>query len=215
MEFKDQKIIEFIGDLSSSMSSPGGGSVAALVSAIAGSLNSMVYSLSINKKAFEELDTETKGFVLGFKEASTKFTLKALNLMEKDKEYFNKLMESYKMPKNTDKEKENRDKAIKEKTLKAMQAPLELARVSYDFYDNIDVALRYGNKMIISDASCAAICLHAAIECAIVNVKVNLNSFRGKDFVEEIEAELENLAFNSFSRKNIICNMVEEVIYPD
>ena len=41
-----------------------------------------------------------------------------------------------------------------------------------NFYDNIDVAVKYGNRMLISDAGCAAILLHAAIESAIVNVKV-------------------------------------------
>ena len=214
MEFKEQKVKEFIQDLSSSSPSPGGGSVAALIAAIAGSLNSMVYSLTVNKKAFEALDGETKKFVLDFKEASDKFITKSLHFMEKDREYFNKLMDCYKLPKNTIEEKEKREKAIYESTLKAMQTPLELAREAYEFYDNIDVCLRHGNKMLISDASCAAICLSAAIDSAIVNVKVNLNSFRNRKFAEEIEAELDNLAFNSFSRKNIICNMAEEIIYP-
>ena len=44
MRFKDYKIDEFLEDLSSSSPSPGGGSVAGLVAALSGSLNSMVYS---------------------------------------------------------------------------------------------------------------------------------------------------------------------------
>ena len=76
MRFKDYKIDEFLEDLSSSSPSPGGGSVAGLVAALSGSLNSMVYSLTVNKKSFESLDGETKKTVLDFKEASGKFIKK-------------------------------------------------------------------------------------------------------------------------------------------
>ena len=48
MELKDYKIEDFINDLSSTLPSPGGGSVAGLVGALSGSLNSMVYSLTVN-----------------------------------------------------------------------------------------------------------------------------------------------------------------------
>lgn len=215
MDFKELKIQEFICDLSSDKPSPGGGSVAALLSALSASLNSMVYSLTINKMSFEKLDSDTKKVVLDFKEASEKFTKKSLEFMEKDRQAFTKLMECYKMPKETEQDKEKRDKAISEKTIMALDVPFCLAKEAYEFYDNIDIALKYGNKMLASDASCAAILLHSAIESAIVNVKVNLNNCSDKNFREKIERKIEDLEFNSFSRKNIICNMAEEIFYPE
>ena len=123
MEFKDYKIEDFINDLSSPLPSPGGGSVAGLVGALSGSLNSMVYSLTVNKKSFEKKDLETQKLVLDFKEASAKFTKKALMLMEEDRKEFNKLMDCYKLPKETEEEKEYRNKEIKQRTVKAMMAP--------------------------------------------------------------------------------------------
>lgn len=215
MKFNQLNIEEFLCDLSSEKPSPGGGSVAALLAALASSLNSMVYSLTINKKSFESLDNEIQKTVLDFKEASNKFTKISLDFMEQDREAFTKLMDCFKMPKETDEEKESRSKAILEKTIKALEVPLNLARNCYEFYDNIDTALKYGNKMLASDASCAAILLHSAIESAIVNVKVNLNNCSSKNFKEKIETEIENIEFNSFSRKNIVCNMAEEVFYPE
>jgi formiminotetrahydrofolate cyclodeaminase len=214
MDFKEYNIEGFIEDLSSSSPSPGGGSVAGLVSALSGSLNSMVYSLTVNKKSFESLDLDTKKQVLDFCEASKKFTKKSLFLMEEDRKYFNDLMGCYKLKKDTEEEKEKRNKAILEGTLKALKAPLELAREGYKFYDNIDVAVKYGNKMLLSDAGCAAILLHAAIETAIINVKVNLNSLREKKFAEGIEGELSTLEVNSLKRKEVICREVNEAIYP-
>ncbi|MBD7910072.1 MULTISPECIES: cyclodeaminase/cyclohydrolase family protein [Clostridium] len=214
MEFKDYRVGEFIEDLSSSSPSPGGGSVAGLVSALAGSLNSMVYSLTVNKKSFEALDIDTKKVILDFCEASKKFTKKSLILMEDDRRYFNELMDCYKLKKDTDEEKEKRNKGILEGTLKAMKAPLELAKEGYKFYDNIDIAVKYGNKMLLSDAGCAAILLHAAIETSIINVKVNLNSLREKSFSKGIEMEIASIEVDSLKRKEAICKKVNEIIYP-
>lgn len=206
MEFKDYKIEDFINDLSSPLPSPGGGSVAGLVGALSGSLNSMVYSLTVNKKSFEKKDLEIQKLVLDFKEASAKFTKKALMLMEEDRKEFNKLMDCYKLPKETEEEKEFRNKEIKERTVKAMMAPKKLAEECYKFYDNIDAAVEYGNKMLVSDAVCAAILLNAAVESAIVNVKINLNSLKDLPIAEKIEKEMKELEENSLKRKEKICN---------
>ena len=204
MEFKKYSIEEFIEDLSSDSPAPGGGSVAGLVAALSGSLNSMVYSLTVNKKAFEEKDSDTKKIVLDFKEASSKFVRTSLNLMELDRKYFNELMDYYKLPKETDEEKKERSQKILQGTLKAMKSPLELCRECYKFYDNIDIAVEHGNKMLLSDAGCAAVLLHAAIETSIINVKINLNSLRGKDFAKDIEEEIMKIEKESLERKNNI-----------
>ena len=206
MEFKDYKIEDFINDLSSPLPSPGGGSVAGLVVSLSGSLNSMVYSLTVNKKSFEKKDLETQKLVLDFKEASAKFTKKALMLMEEDRKEFNKLMDCYKLPKETEEEKEFRNKEIKQRTVKAMMAPKKLAEECYKFYDNIDAAVEYGNKMLVSDAVCAAILLNAAVESAIVNVKINLNSLKDLPIAKEIEKEMKELEENSLKRKEKICS---------
>ena len=214
MDFKEYSIDKFLYELKTDLPSPGGGSTAALVSALAGALNSMVYSLTVNKKSFENLDGETKKTVLDFKEASGKFIKKSMELMELDREYFNKLMDCYKLPKDSDEEKKIRSAAIVQGTVKAMKAPLELAKECYNFYDNIDVAVKYGNRMLISDAGCAAILLHAAIESAIVNVKVNLNSLRDKPFAKNVELELAELEEKSIKRKDIIVKKMNNEIYP-
>ena len=215
MQFKDYKIDDFIVDLSSPLPSPGGGSVAGLVAALAGSLNSMVYSLTVNKKSFDDLDWDTKKIVLDFKEASNKFITKSYKFMELDREVFNKLMDCYKMPKDTEEEKEKRSVAIMQGTARAMKVPLELAMELVKFYDNINIAVKYGNKMLLSDAGCAAILLHAAVESAIVNVKVNLNSLRNKPFTKSIEDKLNEIEIKSLYEKNKICSIVNSEIYPE
>lgn len=213
MEFKEYEIKKFIEELSSELPAPGGGNTAALVAALSSSLNSMVYSLTVNKKAFQSLDLEKQKIILDCKEFSLKFTNKTLNFMDEDKKNFMKLMESYKLSKDTEEAKRIREKAILEGTIKAMEVPLKITREAYKFYDCIDVAVQYGNKMLLSDASCAAILLHAAIESSIVNVKVNLSFLKEKKFAKAIEEEIEGIKQESLRRKEDICEKVNKEIY--
>ena len=162
----------------------------------------MVYSLTVNKKSFEALDLETQKLILDFKEASGKFSSKSIVLMEEDRSAFNKLMDCYKLPKSTEEEKKIRNNEIIIKTLGALKPPYDIAKECYKFYDNIDIAVKYGNKMLLSDASCAAILLNSAIECAIVNVRINLGTLTNKNYAEKTEKELQELEMNSQIRKD-------------
>ncbi|GAA0075907.1 cyclodeaminase/cyclohydrolase family protein [Clostridium sp. CTA-5] len=216
MEFYKETIKEFVESVSSEAPSPGGGSVAGLIGALAGALNSMVYSLTIGKKSYEALDEDIKIRIKEFQEKSIKFTNSALAMMEDDRKEFLKLMDSYKLPKATDEEKKIRILTIKESTKKAMIPPLNLARECMDFYENLNIMSEYGNKMLLSDLGMSAILLHCAIESSIMNVKVNLNSLReDKEFFNEIKEELDTIFNNSLMKKDAINKRVNSYIFPE
>ncbi|MGL5150774.1 MAG: cyclodeaminase/cyclohydrolase family protein [Clostridium sp.] len=190
MDFKNYSIEEFTIELASSSPTPGGGSVAGIVLALSGSLNSMVYSLTVGKKSYEGMEENIKEKMKDFIENSNKLREEALTLMDMDKTYFGELMDSYKLPKETEEEKKYRKEEINKKTYKALQAPLKMAREGIKFYENINFAIEYGNKMLVSDAGVAAALLHAAIKSAIINVEVNLSSLKSEDYYNELKNEL-------------------------
>ncbi|MFQ9617523.1 MAG: cyclodeaminase/cyclohydrolase family protein, partial [Clostridium butyricum] len=103
--------------------------------------------------------------------------------------------------------------AIKENTIKSMEAPLALARECVIFYENLKVMAEYGNKMLLSDLGISAILLHSAIESSIINVKVNLNGLRSEEFFEELDKELIKMLEISMEEKNKISEIVDKVIY--
>lgn len=213
MSFENQSIKEFLRDLESDLPAPGGGSVAGLIGALSGALNSMVYSLTVGKKAYMNLEENEKELIDKFQEESRRFTRRSLEIMDLDKENFLKLMDSYKLPKNTEEEIELRKKSIRDNTIKSMEAPLALARESLEFYDNLKVMNKYGNKMLLSDLGISAILLNSAIESSIINVKVNLNSLRNEEFFDDIDNELENIQKESENNKKEICESIERIIY--
>ena len=204
MYFKDYSIDKFLYELKTDLPSPGGGSTAALVSALAGALNSMVYSFTVDKKSFENLNHENKEKMKSLKVKCEEFISKSITYMEADRDTFTALMDTFKLPKDTDEEKKYRSKTIKEKTIAAMESPLNLAKDSLEFYDNIDFAIEFGNKNLTSDAIVAAILLHSAIESAIVNVFVNFNSLGNKEGYENIPAECKEIIESSLVKKTEI-----------
>lgn len=204
MDFKDYTVCGFIEDLSNDTSSPGGGSTAALVGALASSLNSMVYSFTVDKKSFEALSAEEKDAMRKFQKQSRDFSQLSLGFMEKDREYFMKLMKSYSLPKETEEEKEVRKNTIRENAIASMEIPLELAKISVKFYENIEFAVKHGNKNLTSDAIVAAILLHATIESAVVNVEINYNTLSNKEGFHHIPQLCKDIMKESEQRKTII-----------
>lgn len=214
MLFKDYSIEEFLNELSSSAPSPGGGSTAALVSALAASLNAMVYSLTVGKKAFESLTDKEKEEMITLQNDTKAFIELSQEFMERDRKDFLGLMDSYKLPKSTEEEVKFRKDKIREYTIKAMESPLNLAEECLKFYSNIDFAIKYGNKNLISDAGVAASLLHSAIESSIINVKVNLNFLREETNASEIEDKCNNILNDSYIKKCNLLSEVEKIIYP-
>ncbi|MGL4739620.1 MAG: cyclodeaminase/cyclohydrolase family protein [Sarcina sp.] len=191
------KISDFISDLASDKPAPGGGAVAAVVASLSGALSSMVYSLTVGKKAFEELSDEDKKLLDENVIEAKGFYKEMLTFAKKDEEAFNELMKTYKLPKETEEDKKLRDFEIEKKTLSCMIVPLSLAEECLNFYKNIMFAAEKGNKNLISDAAIAAITIHASVEASMINVKVNLNSIKDEKIKENVDAKLKIIEENN------------------
>ncbi|WP_297519172.1 cyclodeaminase/cyclohydrolase family protein [uncultured Clostridium sp.] len=208
----NQKIEEFILDLASEKPAPGGGAVAAIVASLAGALSSMVYSLTVGKKVYEELSEDDKILLNENVEEAKGFYMEALKFAKKDGNAFNALMGTYKLPKETDEEKKRRTHEIEKKTLECMIVPLSLAEESLSFYKNIMFAAEKGNKNLVSDAAIAAIMLHAAIESSIINVKVNLNFIKDADIQKSVGNKLRIIEENNNIMKMESMNVINKYL---
>jgi formiminotetrahydrofolate cyclodeaminase len=207
----DTKTIkEFIDELGSNSPAPGGGSVAALSSSLASALSAMVFSLTVGKKAYNNMNEEEKALVDKNLEITGELKNEFLTLMNKDTEVFNSLMEAFKLPKETEEEKAARSEKIQEGYKAAIQVPLEVARKTFDLYENILVAVKYGNKNAISDGGVAALMAQSAIEGAILNVKINLSAIKDDNYKEVMEKEISNLSQSGLEKQKEILRIVEE-----
>ncbi|MPQ44819.1 cyclodeaminase/cyclohydrolase family protein [Clostridium tarantellae] len=209
---KNMEIGSFIKELSSNSPAPGGGAASALSGALAVALTSMVYNLTVGKKVYNELDEDKKNKLLINLEECNNLNEKMLLVMNRDKEVFLELMNSYKLSKETDEDKKIRKEVIEKCTKEAMNVPLQLAKVSMKFYENIKFAAKYGNKNLISDAAVACIMLGACIESSIINTEVNLAFIEDKELKGDIRKVLDDLKFMNNKFKTEILEYTNSTI---
>ncbi len=185
----DQRITQFLDELSSNSPAPGGGSTAALAGALGASLVSMVCSLTIGKPKYEAVDAEMKKILEQSETLRAKFT----ELVDKDTDAFTKVMEAANLPKENDQQKALRTAALQAATKEASLLPLTVMRHCVDALALAKTAAAKGNPNVASDAGVSALMLRAACESAALNVRINLKSIKDVEFVGWTSKEMESI----------------------
>lgn len=180
---------EFLDRLASGAATPGGGSAAALVGALAAALASMVCNLTIGKSEFAEVEPEA-GRLLDESEAlraGLEFGIEA------DAGAFAKVASAYRLPRASDEQKQARTHAIRRASKDAAREPLEVARLCARVLNLCSRLAEIGNPRVLSDVVVSAVLARAALHGASANVEVNLPSLKGDPFWDESRAELDHL----------------------
>lgn len=198
----------FVEELSLSSPTPGGGSAAALAAALGSALGSMVLNLTVGKKIYNEYDDELKTEILNSLNAVNLHKDEFLSLMEKDAEAFSEFMSAFKLPKDTEEEKLKRQEKISEGCIKALEVPLSLAEKTFEIYKHIELSARYGNKNAVSDSGVAALLLQAAIESAVLNVKINLSGIKDESYKKIVQERCKYLIEEGARLRDNIMNIV-------
>ncbi len=196
----------FLDELASASPAPGGGSVAALSGALGAALAAMVCHLTIGKKKYADVEEEMKKVLVQAEDLRRVFT----ELVSKDTEAFNKVMEAYSLPKETEPQKALRSAAITEATKEATLVPLEVMKHCIDALALAQIVASRGNVNSVSDAGVSALMLHAACEGAAMNVRINLNGLNDPDFVGWKNEELESVLNTSGMMMEEIRSVVAE-----
>lgn len=206
MKLIDLKTIDLINEIDSNKPAPGGGSVSALLSTLGISLARMVGHLSVGKKKFLKLDqniqdefNEHLGHLLIIKD-------ELLELIDKDTEAFNLIMNAYQISKDDPK----RDQAIQDATLEAIKVPYRVAQISYQALETLSFILAYGNKQTISDLGVSALSISSGIEGALMNVLINIPGLSDENLKNLYQQEAKSILKETQNLKQIILNLVYE-----
>lgn len=177
-----QKTIKsYLEELSSNSPTPGGGNVAALCGAVASSLGQMVCNLTIGKKKYLEFEPEAKDLLVRFENLKKEF----LVLAEKDNEAFDRVMDAFKLPKESEAQIAFRKSAIEKATLEAAFIPEEVIIKCNQLMPLLKEVAEKGNQNSLSDAGVAISLSAAAAEGAFLNVAINCSGLTNKITVQE------------------------------
>ncbi|MGH8474474.1 MAG: methenyltetrahydrofolate cyclohydrolase [Methylococcales bacterium] len=183
---KEQQIQEFLDQLASSASTPGGGGAAAIMGAMGAALVSMVCNLTIGKEKYAAVEDELKAVL----DHAENLRVRLTDMIQADVEVFDRVMASYGMPKSTDEEKAARSAEIQEALKAATDVPLACAKASAEVIALSRLVAEKGNLNVISDAGVAVLAGFAALKAAALNVKINIGGIRDADFVSNRRKQL-------------------------
>jgi len=164
---------------------PGGGSIAAYVGVLGVSLGTMVANLSAHKAGW---DAKWE-FYSNWAEKGQTYKNKLLFLVDEDTNAFNKIIEGFRLPKNTSEEIEVRKNAIQEATKYATEIPFQVMETSYNSMEVMYAMIKEGLQSSLSDAGVGILCARTAVVGAYFNVRINAKDIKDRIFAEEILAK--------------------------
>ena len=159
----DHTVQGFVEETASESPAPGGGSVSAAVGALGAALGTMVANLSSHKRGWDDRWEEFSAQAERGKAAHAEL----LDLIDRDTAAFNGLVAAWKTDPAV------RNEAIQTATRQAIEVPLRVMEVALESMAVLRAMALGGLAASVSDAGVGAICAHAAVAGAGLNVRIN------------------------------------------
>ena len=167
----------FIEQLAAPTATPGGGSAAAASGAMAAGLASMVASMSRGKKAYVQYESQLSSAIARL--SALREELKSA--IDADAESYKLVMKAYKSAK----ESPDGDATISAALKQATSVPLGVAERVVEVAQIAANLKPITNPNMKSDLTTAIALAKAALEGALANVEINLESLKDETFVSE------------------------------
>jgi glutamate formiminotransferase/formiminotetrahydrofolate cyclodeaminase len=181
---------DFLESVAGPTPTPGGGTAAAFVGALASALATMVANLSIGRKKY----AAHEGVLLDLKRRTDAARAELLGLARSDSEAFDAVLKARRMSQETADAAADRAQALAAASLEATRVPLRTARVCMEVLELAALAAEKGNVNACTDAGVAALLVRAAAQGALLNVEINLKSLDPGADKEDVERELRHIS---------------------
>ena len=204
----NMSITDFAIETSSESPAPGGGSISAYCGAMGVSLGTMVANLSAHKRGWDDRWEEFSKWA----EKGVVYQRTLLDLVDEDTNSFNKIMEAFRLPKDSEEDKTKRAEAIQEATKHAILTPFKVMQTAYNSMEVMRAMADFGNPNSVTDAGVGALCARTAVIGAFLNVKINCGDCEDTKFVEQILEKGQQLVEESCKLEEEIMNITNSKI---
>jgi glutamate formiminotransferase len=175
----------FIEQLAAPVAAPGGGSASAASAAMAAGLAAMVATMSRSKKAYKQYEEQLTEAISRLSQLREE--LKAS--IDADADAFNSVMAAYKNAKESASSDELVEAALKQAT----NVPLGVAERGQEVLKISESLRSITSPNMKSDLITAGALARAAIEGALANVEINLESLKDAEFAARVHGKLSAL----------------------
>lgn len=192
---------DFINVLASKAPTPGGGGAAAFGGAMGMALSNMVGNLTIGKKKYAGVEGEIKELVA----KGEKITAALMDLIDQDAAVFEPLSEAYGLPKDTPEQLKHKAEVIEQCCKAACAVPMEIMRQAYAGILLHQRMGEIGTMIAISDVGCGVTFLKSALIAAKLNVLINFNFIKDKEYITKNNQEMQKLSVDG-------CRIADETL---
>jgi formiminotetrahydrofolate cyclodeaminase len=184
--FSDETLSQFLLELGSSAPVPGGGSAAAVAGALGTALCLMSCRLSKTRSNTPEEKAELERQASRLAELLSALSQAA----DDDARSFQGVLSAMRLPRETEEQKQARSAAIQAGYREASRVPLLTGSLAAEALSIAGTIVTLVNPNALSDVGAGAALLNAALEGAILNVRINLPSVKEERFVAETSRQI-------------------------
>jgi glutamate formiminotransferase/formiminotetrahydrofolate cyclodeaminase len=199
---------EFMNETASESPAPGGGSVAAYIGTLGVALGTMVANLSCHKRGWDDRWKEFSQWA----EKGKAIQNNLLDIVDEDTIAFNKIIEAYALPHESESDKMLRSIAVQEAIKNAILIPFKVMETAFPGFELIREMVEKGNPNSVTDGGVGALALCSCIRGAFLNVKINAAGLDDKVFAKEIISKGCDIEAKSILEEEAILKIVESAI---
>ena len=180
---------QFIEEVASRSSAPGGGSVSAAIAAMGAGLGSMVGKLTLGVRKFEDVDARMRELIPPLHQAAHAL----IPMIDADTSAFNDYIAALGLPKNTEADRGYRAEQLQLGLKKAIDTPLSVMKTADAAWEALAKVAEYGNIASKSDVEVGARALEMGIWGAYKNVVINMVDITDETYKKETLTQAEFL----------------------
>jgi formiminotetrahydrofolate cyclodeaminase len=170
---RDEAVEAWLTELASRSPAPGGGAAAALCAATAAGLVGMVTAYTTGPKW-----ADRQARMQELNDQAARLRADALGLADDDAAAFSAVGAAYGLPRQTEEQQAARRAAIQQALIGAAGPPAATGLLAVSVLEMARELVDQSNPNVLSDVAAAAAAGRAALECAIVNIEINLRQIQ-------------------------------------
>jgi formiminotetrahydrofolate cyclodeaminase len=185
----DRRLAAYLDEIAAGTPAPGGGSVAAVVGALAAALGEMVANLTLGREKYAAAEASLRP-------ARDRLTALRSNLLDAaaaDEAAYQSYREAASLPRTSDGEKTARTAAMQRALNAATEVPRAVARSAGEVAEILQSVAREGNPHVRSDTALGALLAEAALRGALLNVRGNAALLMDRELAASYLTEAEHL----------------------
>ena len=179
----------YLDDVAAGTPVPGGGSVAAVVGALAAALGEMVANLTLGRERYADADASLRPA----RDRLSALRVSLLDAAAADEAAYQLYRDAVSLPRTNDDERIARTVAMRQALIAATDVPLAGARSAREVAEMLQSVARDGNPHVRSDAALGSLLAEAALRGALLNVRGNAAMLADRELAATYLADADHL----------------------